>query len=53
MKIKISPNGGAWIPLVLMGLGLAMVLAGHVLGEGDRVLAQARQICLSCMGLGG
>ncbi|MCG8563832.1 MAG: hypothetical protein MI747_02005 [Desulfobacterales bacterium] len=48
-----SEGPGKFIPLVIIGLSLAMALGGWVLGEGDRVLAQASQICLSCMGLGG
>nr|WP_320010776.1 hypothetical protein [uncultured Desulfobulbus sp.] len=39
-------------PLVAMALFLGLLLVGITLGEPERVLQQARSICLACIGIG-
>ncbi|WP_275889107.1 CD1871A family CXXC motif-containing protein [Desulfobulbus rhabdoformis] len=40
------------LPLVTMAIFLGLVLLGISLGEPERVLQQARSICLACIGIG-
>ena len=53
MVAEVQPRRRLWLPLGIVVVSLGMVVAGFFLGEADRVLAQATQICLSCIGLGG
>lgn len=39
-------------PFVVLSLFIVILLAGIVTGEPKRVLDQAVQICLSCIGIG-
>lgn len=39
-------------PVLVLMLFLALWIIGIALGEPDRVMELARQVCLSCIGLG-
>lgn len=39
-------------PFILIALFMLLMLIGIAIGESDRVLEQAKAICLSCIGIG-
>jgi hypothetical protein len=39
-------------PFILLAFFIFLVLVGIAIGESDRVLEQAKAICLSCIGIG-
>ena len=44
-KIRIAPFWAIFVSLVLVAIGISI-------GETSRILDQATQICLSCIGIG-
>jgi hypothetical protein len=40
------------LPCVLLGLSLALMTAGLLLGEYPKVLEKAVTVCLDCIGIG-
>lgn len=53
MTTTNQSSGGRWrTPFVLLGFFALLLAAGVTAGEPGRVLAQAVQICLSCIGIG-
>ena len=51
-KIKIKPAQIRKAPFVAIFIFLVLGAVGISLGEPSRVLEQATQICLSCIGIG-
>ncbi len=39
-------------PFILLSIFLALLLVGVAVGEPQRVLEQAKSICLECIGIG-
>ena len=50
--MKRAPDSIRKTPLLLAAIFIVMGLVGVVLNEPGRVLEQAWQVCLSCIGLG-
>jgi hypothetical protein len=51
-KKKLPPVKIRKLPFIVILFFLALGAVGISLGEPSRVLDQAKQICLSCIGLG-